>query len=94
MDDLKKKFREEMEAYWAPIVEEEYNQVLKMKLELEQAKQKSKAEGEDKLNALYSLVLGDGRMEDLNRAFTDREYRESLFSEYAPKLTAQGISLA
>ena len=107
---VRRSVREAMNEFWGEQLTAKFYEGLRMKSEAEQSKQKYKAEGKaegiaegraegraeegNKVNALYSLLLGDGRTNDIFRAFADIEYRESLYSEYAPKLAAQGISLA
>ena len=44
---------------------------------------KGRAEGEQKMVRLVSLLIADGKSDELARATSDREYRESLYREYA-----------
>lgn len=39
-------------------------------------------EGEDKLNRLNGSLIADNRLEDLERAIQDKEYREQLYKQY------------
>ena len=39
-------------------------------------------EGEDKLNRLNASLIADNRLEDLERAIQDNEYREQLYQQY------------
>ena len=39
-------------------------------------------EGEDKLNRLNGSLIADNRLEDLERAIQDKEYREQLYRQY------------
>ena len=38
--------------------------------------------GADRLGALGTILLKEGRTEDLQKAFTDSAYREKLFKEF------------
>ena len=42
-----------------------------------------KAEGEQKLATLLRALIADGKSEDVARAATDKEYRDSLYKKYA-----------
>ena len=39
-------------------------------------------EGEEKLNRLYTLLIGQNRIEDLKKAAEDKEYRRKLYCEF------------
>ena len=41
-----------------------------------------RSEGEDRLNRLNSSLIADNRLEDLERAIQDKEYREQLYKQY------------
>ena len=41
-----------------------------------------RSEGEDRLNGLICRLIADKRLEDLERATQDKEYREQLYKEY------------
>ena len=43
---------------------------------------KGRAEGADRMGALGTILLKEGRTEDLQKAFTDSVYREKLFKEF------------
>ena len=47
-----------------------------------EALSKGRAEGADRLGALGTILLREGRTEDLQKAFTDSVYREKLFKEF------------
>ena len=38
--------------------------------------------GADRMGALGTILLKEGRTEDLQKAFTDAEYREKLFKQF------------
>ena len=40
------------------------------------------SEGEDRLNHLNASLIADNRLEDLERAIQDKEYREQLYKQY------------
>lgn len=40
------------------------------------------SEGEDRLNRLNGSLIADNRLEDLERAIKDKEYREQLYKQY------------
>ncbi len=48
---------------------------------LEKGMEKGMEKGADRMGALGSILLKDGRTEDLQKAFTDPAYREKLFKE-------------
>ena len=41
-----------------------------------------RSEGEDRLNRLNGSLIADNRLEDLERAIKDKEYREQLYKQY------------
>lgn len=43
---------------------------------------KGRTEGEDRAFRLMQYLTDKGKMAELNRAMSDREYREQLFREY------------
>ena len=51
-----------------------------------------KEEGEEKLNRLYTLLIGQDRIEDLKKAAEDKEYRRKLYCEFG--LDAEAVSSA
>lgn len=49
---------------------------------IEEGRAEGRAESENFLNRLYLQLLDDGRLEDLRRSMTDRDYQKTLCSEY------------
>ena len=49
-------------------------------------------EGEEKLNRLYTLLIGQNRIEDLKKAAEDKEYRRKMYCEFG--LDAEAVSSA
>lgn len=47
-----------------------------------QAAKVAREEGIDAVNTLYSNLIADGREDDMKKALSDEEFRESLFKEY------------
>lgn len=47
-----------------------------------QAAKVAREEGINAVNTLYSNLIADGREDDMKKALSDEEFRESLFKEY------------
>lgn len=52
---------------------------------MEEYFQEAAEQGEDVFAALAQKLIGDSRMDDLQKAVNDKEYRKKLFLEYAIK---------
>ena len=60
----------------------EYNDEEEKEVLREQYLEAGRAEGADRLGALGTILLKEGRTDDLQKAFTDSVYREKLFREF------------
>lgn len=60
----------------------EYDEEKHMKQEREEWHAIGRTEGEDRAFRLMQYLTDSGKTEELNRAMSDREYREQLFQEY------------
>lgn len=47
-----------------------------------QAIEDMKIEAEDRMAKLISLLIQDGRIEDISRVSTDKDYRQEMYKEY------------
>ena len=60
----------------------EYDEKRHMKTVRQEGKEEGRIEGEDKIVKLFQKLMVDKKEEDLNRALSDREYRQKLCREY------------
>ena len=60
----------------------EYDEERHMKTVRQEGKEEGRIEGEDKIVKLFQKLMDDKKEEDLNRALSDREYRQKLCREY------------
>lgn len=53
-----------------------------LELEREDAREEGREEGQQLVNQLITLLLSDGRTEDLKKSASDKEYQLRLLKEY------------
>ncbi len=59
----------------------EFDEEKFLKSEREESKKEGQKEGEEKLAGLLRGLMDAGKMEEMKRALSDREYREKLYQE-------------